>query len=372
MKNIQRVIFSGGGTGGHIYPALALIDYMKKQFPNIEVLYIGTSTGLESQIIPKVGIPFETVETQGIRRSLSLSNLKSLGLMVTSTLRARKIIKNFQPDVVIGTGGYVAAPVLLAASQLGIPTLIHEQNSVAGMANKFLARFVDKVALSFPEAKDNFGNFQDKTVYTGNPRGQQVLETPKEPSIFEERFGLKADKPTVLIFGGSRGAPAVTKAALHAASQWMNEDFQIIIATGKDHFEEEKLNHPKLFNPEPTNIRVVPYIDEMPKLFRLVDLIVSRSGATTLAEVTGLGLPSVLIPSPYVTANHQEHNALSLVNNGAAHMIRETELTAANLAEEVTSLMKDPEQLNKMAQAAKDLGMPQSAELLLNEVLKIV
>ena len=197
----MRLLVSGGGTGGHIYPALALIEDLKEKDPTAEILYVGTSRGLESRIVPDVGIDFKTIEIQGFKRSLSLKNLKTIYLFLKSVHDSKKIIKTFKPDVVVGTGGYVCGSVLYAAARMKIPTVIHEQNSIAGVTNKFLGHFVDKICICFDHAKDDFPE-KEKIVFTGNPRAQQVVKIKKSDRLKE--FGLDPSKRTVLIFGGSR------------------------------------------------------------------------------------------------------------------------------------------------------------------------
>lgn len=368
MKEIKRVVLSGGGTGGHIYPALALLKEMQRKYPNLECLYIGSERGLESTIVKQVGLPFESVEIQGLKRSLSLENIKALWLMLTSTRKARKILKEYQPDVVIGTGGYVCAPVLRAATQLKIPTLIHEQNSVAGVTNKFLGRYVDIIATCFEEVNADFAKVAHKIRLTGNPRGQEVVQAPVINGLLEEQYGFSSDKPTVLVFGGSRGAPAINRTATEAIAAFAKEPYQVIIATGQVHYDAMAEQLRDL----PDNVKVVPYINDMPALLRAIQLVVCRSGATTLTELTALGLPSILIPSPYVTANHQEHNAMALVNRGAARMIRENELDAVHLVDAIHELLLAPEQLAQMATAAKELGIADASTRLIEVIETII
>lgn len=365
---INRIILSGGGTGGHIYPALAIYNRLKELNPDLECLYIGTQNGLESTIVPNAGLNFDSIEISGLKRSLSLDNIKVLWQMMNSTKNAKKIIRDFNPDIVIGTGGFVCAPVLYAATQLKIPTLIHEQNSVAGVTNKFLSRFVTAIATSFEEVHSDFANASSKITFTGNPRAQEVLNYPTNPTILSEDYGLSDNTPTVLVFGGSRGAPAINKAAIESIEAFNNEGYQVIVGTGTVHYDEwmqyieaEGISLGK-------NVRVVPYIDNMAALFQAINLVVCRSGATTLAELTSLGLPSILIPSPYVTNNHQEKNALALVNNEAAVMIKESELTADYLTKSINQLMNDSAYLVKMANNAKSLGTPQA----IDDIIKLV
>lgn len=365
----MKILLSGGGTGGHIYPALALVRRIKEQYPHAEFLYIGTDRGLESKIVPKAGVPFQSVEIQGLRRSLSLDNLKTLFLMATSISKSKKIIKEFQPDVVVGTGGYVCAPVLYAASRLGIPSIIHEQNSVAGVTNKFLARYVDKICLCFEDARNDFQKYADKVIYTGNPRAQEVVSITEKTSL--SNYQLKEDLPTVLIFGGSRGAEKINQSLVDAASSFAGKPYQALLITGDIHYEKIKKQIEALV-PAVTNVKVVPYVEQMPALFNSIDLVACRSGATTLTELTALGIPSILIPSPYVTNNHQLKNAQSLSKNSAAEIIEEVDLNEKSLFSLIDSLLTNPEKRNDMAEKAKELGVPDAADRLMDIVRSIM
>ncbi|UUX34006.1 undecaprenyldiphospho-muramoylpentapeptide beta-N-acetylglucosaminyltransferase [Fundicoccus culcitae] len=368
MTQLKRIVVSGGGTGGHIYPALALIKALLNKYPDLDVLYVGTETGLEASIVPKAGIAFDSIKIQGIKRNLSLENLKVGWYMLTSTRRAKKILEQFKPDVVIGTGGYVCAPVLLAASNLGIPTIIHEQNSVAGLTNKFLARHVDIIATCFKEVEQDFAKYPTKIRYTGNPRAQEVVQIEVDKEAIYHQYDLDPTLPTVLIFGGSRGAPAINQAGLAALPMFENKKYQVIMATGQSHYDDFVKEQPHRFSNLTQNIKVVPYIENMPELLNVLDLVVCRSGATTLTELTALGIPSILIPSPYVTDNHQEKNALALVNHQAAIMIKEEDLTGEKLYNQIDGLINNPSQIEHMAQRARQLGMPNAADLLIKEI----
>lgn len=365
----MKILLSGGGTGGHIYPALALMRQIKAQQPEAEFLYVGTERGLESTIVPKTGLAFRSVEIQGLRRSLSLENVKTLYLMLTSVQKSKKIIREFKPDVVIGTGGYVCAPVLYAAHRLGIPTIIHEQNSVAGVTNKFLAPFVDKIAICFEDVRSDFSKHAKKVIYTGNPRAQEVVDSEEVTSL--STFNLKDDLPTVLIFGGSRGAEKINQSMIEAATSFAGKAYQAILVTGQAHYEKIKAQMLDL-DSQIKNVKIVPYVENMPALFRSVDLVVCRSGATTLTELTALGIPSVLIPSPYVTANHQLKNAESLAKNGAAEIIEEEALSGSSLFSKIDSLLQDKGARKKMSEQAIGLGVPDAAERLFKVVQSLI
>lgn len=361
----MKVLLSGGGTGGHIYPALALLRQIKKEDPTAEFLYVGTERGLESRIVPEAGVAFKAVKVEGFKRSLSWDNVQTILLFIKAIKESKKIIQSFQPDVVIGTGGYVCAPVVYAAAKQHIPTIIHEQNSVAGVTNKFLARYTDKIAICFEEAKHAFSSYEEKVVYTGNPRAQEVAGIATSSVLAE--YQLDPAIPTVLIFGGSRGAKPINQAFIGALSQLNEKHYQVLFATGEVHFEKIKSE----IGDTAKNISVVPYISNMPEVFANVSLVVSRSGATTLAELTALGLPSILIPSPYVTNDHQTRNAESLVKKGAAKMITEKELTPNTFVSAIDELMLNEANQAEMAVQAKEMGVPDAADRLIGLIKEL-
>lgn len=366
----MKIMVSGGGTGGHIYPALALMKYIKAQQENVEFLYVGTDRGLESQLVPNAGFKFTSIKIQGLKRSLSLENVKTAYYLIKSIHESKKLIKEFAPDVVIGTGGYVCAPVLYSAAKLRVPTIIHEQNSIAGLTNSFLARYVSKIAICFTSVKKDFKKYEDKVVLTGNPRGQEVVSIQKNEEAFSE-LGLDTNLPTVVVFGGSRGALKINQSVLEVKEQFANAPFQTVFITGDVHYD--KIN--KLITDsmqELKNLHVFPYIKDMPNLFQYSTLVICRSGATTLTELTALGLPSVLIPSPYVTNNHQESNAQALVDVGACEMIVEKDLSGDVLFETIQRLMQDEERLNQMRNAAKEEGIVNASERLFNIIKELV
>lgn len=359
----MRIIVSGGGTGGHIYPALSLIDRLSN---NDEVLYIGSERGLENKIVNEKNINFKALSTQGFERKLfSTHNLKTIRLFLKSFRQSKKIIKDFKPDVVIGTGGYVSGAVIFAAAKCGVPTVIHEQNSVVGLTNKFLSRYVNKIAISFNEVREQFP--KDKIVFTGNPRAQEVLTQKKGFDLTE--WGLKNDVNTVLVFGGSQGAPKINQAMIDSIEDFNNENYQIIFVTGAKRFTEvsDQLSDTNLNE----NIYITPYISNMTEVLPSISLIVARAGATTIAEITALGIPSILIPSPYVTADHQTKNAMSLVNNRAGLIIKENDLNSQSLAENINYIMNDSNLREEMKVNSKKLGIPDAADRLFNVVKEL-
>lgn len=355
----MKVVVTGGGTGGHIYPALAFVNYLKSVEPNSEVLYIGANRGLENKILPETEIPFKTLEIQGFKRKLTFENIRTLRLFIQSIRIAKKQLKDFQPDVVIGTGGYVSGAVMYAASRLKIPTIIHEQNSVPGLTNRFLSRYVDKIAVCFDDVRSFFP--EEKVVLIGNPRAQEVVGI--EASNVLETYGLKSNRKTVLIFAGSQGAAKINQAVLNSLSKFSEKDYQILYVSGESYYREieETIG---LTKDAFANISIQPYLNNMPEVMTNSSLLVSRAGATTLAEVTALGLPAILIPSPYVTNDHQTKNAQSLVTVGAAEMLKDQELTEELLVDKVDKIMEDEQRRKQMSMASKQLGIPDASKRL--------
>ena len=354
----MRIAVSGGGTGGHIYPALALIREIQKDNKDAEFLYIGTEKGLESKLVPRENIPFRSIHITGFKRKLSFENVKTVFRFLKGVKESKKMLMEFKADVVIGTGGYVCGPVVYAAAKLGIPTIIHEQNSVPGLTNKFLSKYVDKIAVCFEEAMQFFP--QEKVVLTGNPRASEVIGQDGIKGRLSA--GLKTNLPVVLIVGGSRGAKPINEAVLKSLAELGEKPYQILYVTGDVHFEEVQKEVELIGNPK--NVVIKPFIHNMPEVLAGTDLTVARAGATTLAELTSLGIPSILIPSPYVTNNHQEKNARSLTDHGAAELLLEKELTGKKLVDLMDQILMNETKLKEMKNAAKKLGIPDSANRL--------
>ncbi|WCN38991.1 undecaprenyldiphospho-muramoylpentapeptide beta-N-acetylglucosaminyltransferase [Aneurinibacillus uraniidurans] len=361
----MNIVISGGGTGGHIYPALALIQEIKRHEPDSRVLYIGTERGLEATLVPKEGVPFESVYITGFKRSLSFENVKTVMRFLKATSRAKKLIRDFKPDVVVGTGGYVCGPVVYAGHALGIPTLIHEQNVIPGLTNKFLSRYTERVAVTFEGSAPYFP--AEKTVVTGNPRASEVVRANGEAGLAS--LGVPAGKKYVLIVGGSRGAKAINDAVIQLVPHLHEHaDYHIIYVTGEVHYEQTI----KAIGDVPPNMTIRPFIYNMPEVLAGIDLIVNRAGASFLAEITALGLPSILIPSPYVTNNHQEKNGRWLEEQGAARVILESELSGKTLLESIDHILKDESLTQTMSTASRSLGQTDAATLVYNELKAII
>ena len=354
----MKVVISAGGTGGHIYPALAIINKIKEKEPNSEFLYIGTHNRMEKDIIPERGIPFKSIEMYGLNRKHLLKNFKTASALCKSYKKCKKWIKEFNPDVVIGVGGYVTGPVIYAASKLGYPTFIHEQNSVPGKCNLFLSSKVTKIGISLPASKNDFP--KDKTVFTGNPCGEDAL---KVSPINKKDIGLDEHKKLVLIVMGSLGSEKVNEYLVHTMNLFRGKDYEVMFVTGKNNYEEiSKQSFPK-------NVHVVPYIDGLTRLMKKTDLMVSRAGASTLSEIIALKVPSILIPSPYVTNNHQYKNAMDLIKRNAAVLLEEKDLQGDTLVRQIDILMRDNKKREEIKKGLESLYIKDSAEKIY-EILK--
>lgn len=366
----MKIIVSGGGTGGHIYPALTLIRTLQQKVDKLEVLYVGTHAGLEADIIPKEGIPFATVDLQGFKRSLSPENLLRAARAIKGVGKAMGIVRKFQPDVVVGTGGYVCGPVLMAASLLGIPSLIQEQNVIPGITNKILSKFVNKIATGYQEANGAFP--ANKVVFTGNPIRQEVMARRQEADY--EAFDLRPATTTILVSGGSRGARTINRAMVEVLKHYAGRrDVQILHATGKGEYEDiiSRISAAGLDLQQADNIKVKPYLYNMPQAMAIADLAIFRAGATGLAELTAKGIPAILVPYPYAAENHQEHNARAVEKAGAARVILNKDLTAQGLIQAIDELIGKPDKLRAMAEASAKLGRPEAADTISELIIEL-
>ena len=365
----MRIIVSGGGTGGHIYPAVTIANQIKEKQPDAEIIFVGTREGLESEIVPRYGYPIEFIEVAGFQRKLSLDTIKSAFKLLAGLVDALKLIRRIKPDLVVGTGGYVCGPVLFLAALQGIPTCIQEQNAMPGVTNKILAHFVKKVFLGYQEAEKYLGGSSEK-LFTGNPIRKEILEVSRAVAI--EKLKLDPAKKTILVSGGSRGARSINDAmALVDTSLAGRSDVQVIHITGETGYEKfiGQVEKNVLMS---DNIKVFRYMHDMPLALAATDLAVFRSGAIGLAELMAKGIPSILVPYPYATANHQEHNARAVEGAGAAVVILDKELTGEILLKKIESLLADESRLQKMKDAAKTLGRPEAAEDIARKVLDLL
>lgn len=358
----MRVVLTGGGTGGHIYPALAVARQIQQQEPDSELLYIGSKRGLEKQLVKQEGIPFEAIEITGFKRSLSWDNVKTVYRFGKGVRRAKRLLRDFRPDAVIGTGGYVSGPVVYAAAKLRIPVVLHEQNVIPGLTNKFLSRYANIVAVSFPESKNNFPRAKS-VQYTGNPRASQVVSADAARGLESLGMNIGREEKLIVIVGGSGGAKAINDCMVEMVPLVADDinGLRFLLITGQAYFEDTMSRIAHVLPELPSHIRIVPYIDNMPEVMAATSIIVCRSGASSIAEITALGIPSIQIPSPNVTNNHQEANARWLEKEGAAKVILESQLSGHTLYETIQQIAFDPIRYEHMAKMAKRLGKPDAA-----------
>ena len=330
----MKAIVVAGGTGGHIYPALAIINKIKEKEESSEFLYIGTTDRMEKDIIPNLGIKFIGLEMSGLNRSNLLSNIEVFRKFSNAVKESRKIIKEFKPEVVIGAGGYITAPVLYAAHKEGIPILIHEQNSIPGVSNKFIGNFANKICVSLPNSVNLFP--KDKVVYTGNPRSEEIIKVEK---LSKTELGFKKNKKLVVVVMGSLGSTTMTKKIKELIPAFNGKDYQVLIITGKKYYDEYKDIELE------DNVKLVPFMENLINLLKDSDLIVSRAGASTIAEITAIGLPAILVPSPYVTNNHQYKNAKELEDAGACHIVLEEDFSKDTIVPYIDEILIDDKKI---------------------------
>ncbi len=366
----MRILFAGGGTAGHINPAVAVANYIKQQDADSEFLFIGTENGMEKTLIPKQGYDIKFIKIHGFERKISFRNVKTVAEIFEGIKCAKKIIKEFRPDVVMGTGGYVTGPVLFAAAMMKIPTIIHEANAFPGVTIRILSRFVDVVALSMIDAK-KFLPEKCRVELTGNPVRPSILAENQFSA--KRKLGL-GDEKVILIFGGSLGAQRINDVAVDWISSIAKEEkYQIIMSTGKNNQFEHVMSRFKEngINPEDHPcLRVSEYIYDMDLALNAADLIIARSGGS-VSEMTALGKAAILIPSPYVAGNHQEHNARAVERSGGAIVICEEELSAQKLSESIEYILGDEKVLSEMSRNSKKIGTPDATDKIYKIIKEI-
>ncbi len=367
----MRVLLTGGGTSGHVNPALAIAEIIKKNDPSATFAYVGTEKGIEKGLVEKEFYPFHTVNIQGIKRSLSPSNIKTAFLIMTAPSKAKKIIRDFKPDVVIGTGGYVCWAPLKAAAEMGIPTVIHESNSVPGLAVRKLEKKVDLILTNFEETAQGLTQ-KKKVVRVGNPTRAAFGECSKEDS--RVRLGMDKDAFVVLSFGGSLGAPAINRAALDVMEGFSSKRQNVIHihSGGKLYYEEARESFVSSGLAQNKRLDVREYIFDMSEYMNAADLVICRAGAMTLTELAIMKKPAILIPSPNVTAQHQYKNALALASKGAAVLIQESELSADIVVRRVEEIYADAGLRAKMGEAVGTFANGNIDEQIYAEISKLV
>lgn len=357
----MKAIIVAGGTGGHIYPAIAIINKIKEKEKNSEFLYIGTTDRMEKDIIPNLGIKFVGLEMCGLNRKNIFKNISVYKKFKIAIKRATEEIEKFNPDVVIGAGGYITAPVLYAAHKKNIPILIHEQNSIPGLSNKFIGNFANKICVSLPGSMDLFP--KNKVVYTGNPRSEEIIGVKVKR---KKDIGFSENKKLVVVVMGSLGSTTMTTKIKELIPGFNNKSYQVLVITGKKYYDDYKDIEIS------ENVEIVPFMDDLINLLKDSDLIVSRAGASTIAEITAIGLPAILVPSPYVTNNHQYKNALELEKVNACKIITEADFSKNKVIYEIDKIFDNMESYKEMSHNSRELGIDDSATRIYEEIRKII
>lgn len=359
VKATYRFLFAGGGTGGHLYPAVAVADEIKRLKPESEILFVGTKSRIEGSVVPKLGYKFKSIWIKGFSRKFTLSNLLFPVKLFVSSIQSLFISFRFKPQVAIGSGGYVAGPAIWGASVMGAKIILMESNSYPGVTTRMLEKYADEVHISFDNSKKYLRNSK-KLIVTGNPVRKELGTSNKKES--KKYFGLDEDKKTILILGGSLGAVSINNAIAEALDELIKEDIQIIWQTGKNYYEKFKK-----FNL--VSVKVLDFIDDMNKAYSACDLLVARAGATTIAELSVLGIPSILIPSPHVAENHQYYNAKSLSDNDAAILVEDSEINKI-LKEKIIATVNNETVLEQLSINAKMHSSPDAANTIAVSAIK--
>lgn len=362
MKN-KKFILSGGGTGGHIYPAIAIANELKSRFPDSEILFVGANDKMEMQKVPQAGYKIEGLWISGIQRKLTLDNAMFPLKLVSSLVKSRKIIKDFKPDAVIGTGGFASGPLLRAAAGMGIPTLIQEQNSYPGITNKWLSRKVNKICVAY----DNLDRFfpERKIVFTGNPVRSDILNVEGNRQEAIERFELDPNKKTLLVLGGSLGSRRINQLIAKELTWLIAQNIQVIWQCGKFYFEEYRHYGDR------ENVKVLSFIDRMDLVYAAADVVISRSGASSVSELCLVGKPVIFIPSPNVAEDHQTKNAKAIVDKDGALLLKEAQLDT-QFQPVFLDLITNEEKQLKLAENIKKLAKANATKDIVEEISKLL
>lgn len=370
----MKILIGAGGTGGHIYPGLAIANTIKEKHPDWDIRFVGTNGGMETSIVPAAGYPLETIRVKGFERKLSLGTVQSFKELLHGMGDARKLIKSFAPDLVIGMGGYVCGPLLLTASRMGIPTMIHEQNAFPGATNRLLAGFVDRIGVSFPQAKERFRH-EEKVFICGNPVRKSFFSGEK--SKMREKYGYGNEEFIVVSSGGSLGAATINDAILH----WMthppaNPRVKLIHITGKRRFDVffQSMLDKGIKPDEERWFKVLSYTDVMDEWMAMADVAVSRSGAMSVAEIAASKTPAILIPYPHATGNHQEFNARTITDRGGGVLLLDGALKESPqlLKNQLEHWADHPEELDAMEEKVGDLARERADELFYEEIMHLL
>lgn len=363
---MSNIIISGGGTGGHLFPALAIAQALKKIDENINILFVGAKGKIEEKKVPEAGFDIKLLQITGFPRKISFESINFIFKLLKSLRKSNKIIQNFNPDVAVGVGGYASGPLVFKAAGKKIPILLQEQNSYPGITNKILSKYANKICVAYDEVKSFFP--KEKILKTGNPVREKLLETNITRKKAAEFFELNPNKKIILSLGGSGGAKIINNSISNGLDKIVKADIQIIWQTGKFYFENSKEKADKI-NSE--NVKVLDFITRMDLAFKACDLVISRAGAGTISELCLLEKPTILIPSPNVAADHQTKNAMALVNKNAAVLVKDIQ-AEKKLIKTAIEIVNNKEKLTKLAENIKKEAIRNSAEIIAKEVIKLI
>lgn len=363
---INKAVISGGGTGGHIFPAIAIADELKSRNPNIDILFIGANGKMEMEKVPEAGYRIVGLDIRGLQRKLTLSNFALPFRIIKSLLKARKTIKEFNPDVAIGVGGYASGPALKAATMLGIPSLLQEQNSFAGKTNKILAKKVQKICVAYDQMERFFPS--EKIVLTGNPTREKMVDIKGKAEEAYSFFGLNPNKKTILIIGGSLGAKTLNESMKLGYEELDKNGYQVLWQCGKI-YHDNLCN--EISDQLPESVKLMMFIQRMDLAYSCADIIISRAGAISVSELCIIGKPTVLVPSPNVAEDHQTKNAMALVNKNAAVLVKDVD-AKESLIQETLSLLNDTDRINELRNNIQALATPNATAHIVDIIETIV
>lgn len=370
----MRAIIAAAGTGGHINPGLAIANKIMEKEKDSSIIFIGTNRGLETDLVPRSGYSLKTINAHGLERKITIQNIKNLFETYKSIKEAKEIIKEFNPDILIGTGGYICVPTVIAAKKLGIPVILHESNAFPGIAVKLFKNKADKILVGFKDAKERLDN-KENVIVTGNPiKIKKIDYTEGQKEKIKTDLGLALDKPVVLVFGGSQGAQSINRSFIEIIVNKKNKNYQIMWAAGPEQYEKikEKLNEINIDINNIENAKIVPYIYNMEEVMNISDLVVCRSGAMTITEVSVVGKPAIFIPFPFATENHQEYNARVLEKVGAAKIILDKDINSELLGNTINKIIKNKKSLEEMGKNAEKVAIPNVEENIYKEIKEVI
>jgi len=369
-----KVIIAAAGTAGHINPGIAIANKIKLEEKDSEIIFIGTTRGLENDLVPRAGFELKKIDAYGLSKKISIDNIKKIIKTIKGYNQAKKIIQEFRPDIVIGTGGYICGATISSAHKLKIPTILHESNAFPGKAIKMLARKTDKILVSFKDTIDKIKS-PNQIVFTGTPVKIKKIEYKmNEKTNIIKQMGLKEIKPIVLVFGGSQGARNINQAIIQIIKQKLNKNYQIIWATGPKQYDivKEELKRHEINIDNIDDIKIVPYIYNMEEIMNVVDIIVARSGAMTVTEISNLAKPSILVPLPNISNNHQLYNAKVLEKVDGAKIILDNELKGEKLHELIKKIVSNKIDMEKMGKKASKVSVSNVEDKIYKEIKKII